>query len=59
LSTDAKPRVFISYTNRDGLGQRYANELRHVLQERDYADVFYFDHSRSQSLGLLTWGEAG
>jgi len=51
--------VFISYTDRDGLGKTYANELRHVLEQNGFADVYYFDHSRAGSLGLPVWGESG
>jgi hypothetical protein len=56
VSQNARPRIFISYTTHDQLGQRYADKLRNVLVDRDYSDVFYWDHSRPDMLGGPLWG---
>lgn len=50
-----KPKVYIAYTNRDGLGLQYAKSLKGLLEKQDFPDVFFFPHSKDNDLGDYLW----
>jgi len=50
-----KPRVYIAYTNKDGIGLKYALELKKWLEAEGYPDIFFFDHSKRDHLGGKVW----
>jgi len=48
------PTVFVSYTDIDRRGKKFAAKLRQVLMQCGY-DVFIFDHSKKQHYGGNIW----
>lgn len=48
------PRVFISYTDIDKKGKRFALKLGRVLKQCGY-DIFLFDHSKKHHYGENIW----
>ena len=50
-----KPKVYIAYTNRDGIGFQYADFLKKELENHEFPDVFLFPHSKDSSLGSYLW----
>jgi hypothetical protein len=54
IGIEIKPRVFVTYTNRDGLGHGFAEALHRTLAHEGY-DSYYFDHSSRDHLGGLVW----
>jgi len=50
-----KPKIYIAYTNRDGIGFQYADILKKELEKHAFPDVFLFPHSKDNSLGSYLW----
>jgi len=48
------PQVFITYTNKDGSGKRFAIELQRILSRNGY-DTCIFDHLKQEHLGAELW----
>ena len=54
LSNSNLPLIFITYTNNDEKGIKFASNLRQILIEFGY-DVFLFEHSKKEHYGEKLW----